>query len=192
MHSYTVVRSEFPSILQPLMNLHMSQLTNRLTNVSVLKRKLVCMQFAGEYGHSHYVHLSTLAATIEGTLVSPGVNIAEVLIADGRFTKLVEFVVEAGLVDAISGEEALTVFAPTDDAFEALLKPDGKEEDIVIEPDVLKDVLLYHVAGLVVELEDGKTIEMLNGDTVLLTVTKVNDSNIEDTLYASNGVIYVS
>lgn len=123
-------------------------------------------------------------------------RIDEILVADGRFTTLVKFVIEADLLEALQGEGPLTVFAPTDDAFEALLKPDGKRQDIVIEADVLKDILLYHVAAGDQELTNGKKIKMLNGDTVLITVkemvTKVNDATVLETIPASNGVIYVS
>ncbi len=142
-------------------------------------------------------HEPTLEPTTEG---SDGggdlLLINEILVADGRFTTLVKLVIAADLLGAIAGEDPLTVFAPTDDAFEALLKPDGKKEEIVIEADVLRDILLYHVAGGVQELVDGKEIEMLNGDTVLITAVemeyKVNKSHILESINALNGIIYVS
>jgi len=99
-------------------------------------------------------------------------------------------VIEAGLLAPLEGEDPLTVFAPTNDAFDAILSGGS-----VIDPDVLKNILLYHVAEGTVTLEDGKTVTMLNGDTVLLTVTdeakKVNDASIEAEVVASNGIVYV-
>ena len=53
-------------------------------------------------------------------------SIAEIAVADGRFTTLVAALDAAGLVETLSGEGAFTVFAPTDDAFAAL--PEGTVE----------------------------------------------------------------
>lgn len=116
-------------------------------------------------------------------------NIVENLASDDRFTQLVQAVTDAGLVEALSGEGPLTVFAPTNAAFDAI-----DTSGLTIEQ--LASVLLYHVAGENVILENGKAVTTLNGAGVLLTITeeerKVNDANIEeDDIVASNGLIYV-
>ena len=54
---------------------------------------------------------------IDGVLIPPG-NIAEVATANG-FSTLVDLVTTAGLAGAVTGEDELTVFAPTNDAFAA-------------------------------------------------------------------------
>jgi len=116
-------------------------------------------------------------------------NIVEILANDGRFTELVTAVGSADLTDALQGEGPLTVFAPTDAAFAAI-----DTSELTLEQ--LTAILLYHVAGENVILENGLSVPTLNGANVLLTITeeerKVNDANIEeDRILASNGIIYV-
>lgn len=64
----------------------------------------------------------------------------------GEFDHLIAAVVRAGLVDALSGNRQLTVFAPTDAAFEALF--DALDVDGVTDIPVatLTAVLLHHVS----------------------------------------------
>ena len=132
-------------------------------------------------------------------VLTPPQNIVEIASANPDFSLLVDAVVKAGLVEALSEEDdddKLTVFAPTNAAFEALLG-EATLEDIPVED--LTDILLYHVlegATLAGDLSDGLTVETLNGDEVTFTVTetevKINESNIIDTdIIASNGVIHV-
>jgi uncharacterized surface protein with fasciclin (FAS1) repeats len=115
-------------------------------------------------------------------------TIGATLAADDRYTTLVTLAVGAALVEALDGEGPLTLFAPTNEAFDAL-------GELPTDPEVIKAILLYHVVGEGVVLEDGLVVETLNGASVLLTVTetetKVNDSNIGETIAASNGIIYV-
>jgi transforming growth factor-beta-induced protein len=127
-------------------------------------------------------------------------TIAEVAAADGRFATLVAAVDAAGLGDALNGDDELTVFAPTDDAFAAL--PAGTVDDLLADPDgALTDVLTYHVvAGAVpasdVVTLDGQMVETLNGQSVTISVdgdtVKVNEATVIITdVEASNGVIHV-
>jgi len=127
-------------------------------------------------------------------------TIAEVAAADGRFTTLVAAVEAAGLGEALSGDDELTVFAPTDDAFAAL--PAGTVDSLLADPQgALTDVLTYHVvAGAVpasdVVTLDGQMVETLNGETVTISVdgdtVMVNDATVIITdVEASNGVIHV-
>ena len=60
-------------------------------------------------------------------------------------TTVVAAIKAAGLVDTLKGPGPFTVFAPTNDAFNAL--PPGTL-DMLMKPenkDKLKDILLYHV-----------------------------------------------
>jgi transforming growth factor-beta-induced protein len=73
-------------------------------------------------------------------------TIADIAIANPEFSILVEALTKADLVGAVSDEEAqLTVFAPTNDAFYALLNDIGAAslDDVPVE--TLKSILLYHV-----------------------------------------------
>jgi uncharacterized surface protein with fasciclin (FAS1) repeats len=90
-----------------------------------------------------------------------------------------------------------TIFAPTDEAFAAL--PDGMLDDLLADPNALKQILLYHVVGDVVMTETVVTLnnaETLEGSTVAIEVVDgnvfLNDSKVTSTdIEASNGVIHV-
>ena len=73
----------------------------------------------------------------------PTLNLIETLEQDGNFETLLFALATTGLYDVVAEAEALTVFAPTDEAFAAL--PDGVLADLVGDPDALEKVLLYHV-----------------------------------------------
>ncbi len=124
-------------------------------------------------------------------------TIVDIAVADGRFTTLVAAVQAAGLVDALSADGPLTVFAPTDDAFAAL--PEGTVEALLADIPTLTNILLYHVvegkvmAADVVGLTSATT---LLGEDVTVTVegdtVKINDATVIITdIEASNGVIHV-
>lgn len=117
----------------------------------------------------------------------------------GKFNTLLAAAKAAGLVDALSGDKPLTVFAPTDDAFaklpketiESLLKPENKEK--------LKAILLYHVVDGRVYSEDAvaaKSAATLQGSKVEISVKDggafVNGAKILATdVDAGNGVIHI-
>ncbi len=127
-------------------------------------------------------------------------SIVETAVAAGSFKTLVAAVTEAGLVDALSGEGPLTVFAPTDDAFaklpegtvEALLQPENRDRLVAI--------LTYHVvagdvrAADVVKLNAAGT---LNGQRVDIMVDDDEAVRIDGAKLLSadigctNGVIHV-
>ena len=115
------------------------------------------------------------------------------------FKTLVAAVEAAGLADALSGDDQITVFAPTNDAFSKLpaeavadlLKPENKDQ--------LVKVLTYHVvpgrvkAADVVKLSSAKTLE---GSDVDISVdggkVKINDAEVIKTdIPCKNGVIHV-
>lgn len=117
----------------------------------------------------------------------------------GTFKTLVAAARAAGLIDALSGDTPLTVFAPTDEAFGRL--PDGtvasllKPENI----DQLKRILLYHVVEGRVYSDQAlkvKEASSLAGPTLRIRAnTKgafVNKSKLTALdIEASNGVIHV-
>jgi uncharacterized surface protein with fasciclin (FAS1) repeats len=80
---------------------------------------------------------------------------------------LVAAVTEAGLVDTLNSAEALTVFAPTDDAFAAIPKKDLNA--LLADKEALTTVLTHHVVGERLSPEDvAAEHETLAGD--MLTV----------------------
>ena len=124
-------------------------------------------------------------------------DIVDIAVADGRFTTLVAAVQAAGLVDTLKSDGPFTVFAPTDDAFNAL--PEGTIEALLNDIPALTDILLYHVvsgkvmAADVVALESATTVL---GKDVAIKVEDgdvfINDAQVIITdIEASNGVIHV-
>ncbi|WGD34055.1 fasciclin domain-containing protein [Olleya sp. YS] len=72
-------------------------------------------------------------------------NIVETAQATPSLSILVEAVVQAGLVDALSANGSRTVLAPTNDAFTAFLAAKGFSSLSEVPNDVLTQILLNHV-----------------------------------------------
>lgn len=126
-------------------------------------------------------------------------NVVEIAISDERFSILVDAVVKADLVDALSAEGPYTVFAPTNDAFEALfasLNVNGIDD---LTKEQLTPILLYHVVEGSVWSKDIQSGEVptLNKDASIdVKASKkkvmVDDSNVVIAdIQGSNGVIHV-
>lgn len=140
---------------------------------------------------------------IDSVLLPPLGNIVDVAAADGRFTKLVAAVQAAGLVDTLADPDAqFTVFAPTDDAFDAL--GDGVAESLINgNQEALANILRYHVIGgaainsATAAAAGGTTLQTANGQDVSVTVVDgprifINQSEvIVADVPASNGIIHV-
>ena len=136
---------------------------------------------------------------IDSVILPADKNLAETAVSAGKFSTLVAAAKAAGLVEALAGKDALTVFAPTDEAFaklpagtvESLLKPENKGK--------LVDILKYHIVAGRVYSEDAvaaKSAKTLQGSPIMVTVSdagaKINSSNLVTTdIDASNGVIHV-
>lgn len=124
-------------------------------------------------------------------------NIVETAKAAGNFNTLLAAADAAGLVETLSTAKNITVFAPTDAAFAKL--PEGTVEALLEQPEVLKDILLYHVVGAKVPASDAVRLTsatMLNGKDVTIRLEDgklfINDSQVIATdIKASNGIIHV-
>lgn len=137
------------------------------------------------------IMLSTPALAATGDIV-------DIASGDENFSILVTALQEAELVGALQGEGPFTVFAPTNDAFAALLEAlDITAADLLAQPD-LADVLLYHVVSgkiMSTDLTDDMMATTLQGesltinldDGVMVNSSKVTTADIE----ATNGVIHV-
>ncbi|MET1132406.1 MAG: fasciclin domain-containing protein [Aeromicrobium sp.] len=80
-------------------------------------------------------------------------------------TTLVKAVTAADLVDTLNSAEALTVFAPTDDAFAKI--PAADLDALLADKDALTKVLTHHVvAGQLAPDEVAGEHETLAGDTI--------------------------
>jgi uncharacterized surface protein with fasciclin (FAS1) repeats len=140
---------------------------------------------------------TTVAAADETEMTKEVGNIVEVAQGNADFSTLVAAVTAAGLGDALSGEGPLTVFAPTNAAFEAL--PAGLLEKLLLpeNKEVLTKILTYHVVAAKVMAADvaAGDVTTLEGSTFAVTTeggVKVNTANVTATdVPASNGVIHV-
>lgn len=89
-------------------------------------------------------------------------SILEIASGDARFSTLVAAVQKAGLTDALKAN-GLTVFAPTNDAFGALLATLGKKSLDDLTAQQLKPILIYHVLGTKVDAAAATAIGSQNG-----------------------------
>ncbi len=131
-------------------------------------------------------------------------TIVDVAVEAGSFNVLIQAAQKAGLADFLSTEQNITVFAPTDDAFAALLTDLGASSLDDIDAVTLAAILKYHVVGDLAysnNLSSG-AVATLNTDspdqTPLSLLVKVdggvmvNDANVTTAdVMASNGVIHV-
>jgi len=92
--------------------------------------------------------LLTLAGPAAARQSGPTIVEAAIAVnaASGEFDHLIAAVVRADLVDELSANRQLTVFAPTDAAFEALFDALGVDGVAEIPVGLLTTVLLHHVA----------------------------------------------
>lgn len=134
-----------------------------------------------------------------------GDDIVDTAVAAGSFTTLTAALEAAGLDETLRGDGPFTVFAPTDEAFDAL--PEGTVDTLLADPQGdLTEILTYHVidgevlAADVLEM-DGEMVETLQGgsltvevegEQVALVDAAGNRINVTDVdVDASNGVIHV-
>lgn len=105
----------------------------------------------------------------------------------------------AGLVETLQGDGPFTVFAPTNEAFDAL--PEGTLESLLMPEnrDLLVQILTYHVIpGEVMsgDLEDGMRAETVEGSEITIALSSYGASVdgasvVQADIEASNGVIHV-
>ena len=156
---------------------------------------------------------TTAAPTTSTSAGAATGNLVEVATQAGDFTTLVALVEAAGLAGTLSGEGPLTVFAPTDEAFEAAAAELGVSFDALAaylteNPDVLTQILTYHVvagevpAATVLTL-GGQSVETVEGGSFTVNVDSATDAVtltdavgreikvVDVNVAASNGLIHI-
>lgn len=139
---------------------------------------------------------------IDRVLLPANRNVVQTAQALPQFSLLVEAVVAADLVSILSQPGPFTVFAPTNEAFVALLQELGTtQEALFANTALLRQVLTYHVVGgtvLKAEVPVGAPIGTLQGGTftvdatLALTDQRGRRSQLTATdVLTSNGVIHV-
>ncbi|MBD1917726.1 MULTISPECIES: fasciclin domain-containing protein [Cyanophyceae] len=126
-------------------------------------------------------------------------SIAEIAAGSEDFEILTAAIEAAGLTEALNNSElSITVFAPTDEAFEAL--PEGTLEELLLPEnrDQLAELLTYHVVDGEVRSTDltSGEVDTLTGAPVTVTVGEesvtINEANVVTAdIKASNGIIHV-
>lgn len=125
-------------------------------------------------------------------------TVVDIALSSENFSTLVAALQKADLVDTLKGEGPFTVFAPTNAAFEKLLKDlDITAADLLNQPDLAK-VLLFHVVSgqvLSTDLTDGMEAATLNGEKIKIDLSdgvKINNASVSTPdLKAGNGVVHV-
>ncbi|MEL6453113.1 MAG: fasciclin domain-containing protein [Cyanobacteria bacterium J06623_5] len=124
-------------------------------------------------------------------------TIAELTDSSDSFNTLAAALAAADLTEILGGEGPYTVFAPTDEAFEAL--PEGAVDQLLLpeNKDVLVQVLTYHVvpgAIMSADLEPG-AVATVEGSELTVDIAEtvtVNNANVVlADVEASNGVIHI-
>ncbi len=124
-------------------------------------------------------------------------NLVQVTASNPEFSTLVSLIKKAGLVEALEGSTKLTVFAPTNRAFDKV--PKALLTKLATHKKLLVKVLEYHVvagevlASEVVKVHSAKTLE---GAEIKIKVRHghvfINNAKITKAdVHASNGVIHV-
>ena len=131
-------------------------------------------------------------------------NVVQVAQGDARFSILVEAVTAADLATTLSSPGPFTVFAPTNDAFAALLSELGVTKDqLLANKPLLTAVLKYHVVpasvpraavpiGLPITPIDGGIfkVDPVGADLVVTDGRNRTSTIVAADIAASNGVIH--
>ncbi|MDB4303316.1 fasciclin domain-containing protein [Desulfosarcina sp.] len=125
-------------------------------------------------------------------------TVVEIAISNDQFSILVEAVVKADLADALSADGPYTVFAPTNEAFEALFADLGVNGVDDLSKEQLTPILLYHVVDGKVWSKDVKSgqVSTLNETSSIQVKATKNKVMVDDSkviiadIEGSNGVIH--
>lgn len=134
--------------------------------------------------------------TAEETTTTVGLRtLAEIVGADSNLSILLGYAVTAGLNGALTGGEEYTLFAPTNDAFEAAQAEVPDLAAITSDTELLTQILTYHVVRGALDPLPTEEVDSVEGSPLALdgsvTPRTVNDVPILEEVRASNGVLYV-
>jgi transforming growth factor-beta-induced protein len=140
-----------------------------------------------------------LVVFIANSASSQSPSTIKILYQDTRFSILTKAIEKAGLMDIFDEKSSITLFAPTNEAFEDFFEKMGVKSIDELSAEQLKPILLFHIAGYKIPsagLYPG-TIETLNknaGLSVKIVNEKVilnNESNIiTKDIKTTNGYIH--
>lgn len=145
---------------------------------------------------------TTEAMTDVTEAVEEDTSVVDLAISAGGFSTLAAAIDAAGLVETLEGQGPFTVFAPTDQAFEAALDALGiTAEELLADIDTLTSILTYHVLdqeadSQLVSTLDGESVVTVNGAEVAISIVDgavmINDATVVSAdLKADNGIVHV-
>jgi uncharacterized surface protein with fasciclin (FAS1) repeats len=173
---------------------------------------VVLADVAASNGVVHVINKVLLPQEVLDLLTPTTPNIVEKAQSVPGLSLLVDALIQAdaGLVEVLSGEGPFTVFAPTNEAFIALLDALGDDYHSLADFDtheekaILAKILTYHVvAGAAVasgDLSDHQEIETFQGESVFAIVdhgvairdkTHVDANVVAADVVTSNGIVHV-
>ena len=139
--------------------------------------------------------VAAASLSVLGAGVAQAKDIVDTAVAAGSFKTLATALTAAGLIDTLKGKGPFTVFAPTDEAFAKVPKPDL--DALLADKAKLTAVLTYHVVPGKVMAKDvkagkvktvqGSEITVATANGVMVDAAKVVKTDIA----ADNGVIHV-
>ncbi len=176
-----------------------------------MKRTILTLTLALLSAGFVFAQDDSTGGTMTGGAMSGGADmpatVVDIATGDENFSTLVAALDAAGLVETLQGEGPFTVFAPTNEAFDALLSELGVSAEELLAREDLADILTYHVVPDELLAEDvlaavetaggAAEVETVNGATISVTVdgesVMINDSATVTTadLEAGNGVVHV-
>jgi uncharacterized surface protein with fasciclin (FAS1) repeats len=143
---------------------------------------------------SAFIGIASLAAGC-ASIQAPA-NLADTIAKTRSLSTLSGLLRSAGLTDTLQAAGPFTVFAPSNEAFQAL--PAKTLKDLGEHPDQLKALLTYHVIpgkAMAADIHNGK-VKSLNGAE--LELSKAANFVVVDTadvgsadINASNGVVHI-
>merc|ERR1739838_95541 len=154
------------------------------------------------YHHAHHGHKMAVAPVMPMADPAPKMalgDVVDVAVGAGAFTTLVKIVSDLGLVPTLKGVDAVTIFAPSDEAFKNL--PEGTLESLTTEQ--AKAIVSRHVVpGATVYAADvntgsvgtfgGENIDLIKNDSGVQVSYNGNTVNVVSAdVKANNGVIHV-
>lgn len=113
-----------------------------------------------------------------------GKNLVDIAIANGNFKTLITALEISGLDQVVRDSKNITIFAPTDDAFAKI--PTDTLNAILADQELLKSVLLYHVAKPALK---AKVVLKLNGIKTLSGKYITNNSTADRAILNKSGII---
>ncbi|OWK12155.1 hypothetical protein Celaphus_00003615 [Cervus elaphus hippelaphus] len=150
-------------------------------------RNSLCIENSCIAAHDKRGRYGTLF-TMDRVLTPPMGTVMDVLKGDNRFSMLVAAIQSAGLTETLNREGVYTVFAPTNEAFQALPR-NAKELANILKYHVGDEILVSGGIGALVRLKSlqGDKLEVSSKNNVV-TVNKEPVAEVD--IMATNGVVH--